>query len=859
MRPPARAIAGNLVYSTEGRVWAVYKVSPLPFAHRSADAKLTVHTRLRGLLMGLPDDAMLMAVCEHLDPWAVAERMLDGVDPGRAPLWGEAVAAEVDRLDRYHLFQRSHWLAFALADSTRRGLTSAIGAVTSSVGAVFGLPPAPVAADDIEARARQAAAVRARLGTVPLRPATPGEIRWLYARAVARGADEPFYDEDWEPRRADESRRGSLHVLAPLTDAVFHEGGRADDENRPRHRRYLRVDTAAGSGYQALLALADMPHEFVFPGGGGEWFAHLEAAPFPVDWCVRLRSVPNAEAQVRARRQHRQLIGQLDEYEGEVTGAPSSLAEALAAVDDERAALAANPSERECQATVIFATWADNLVDLEEQAATLQAMFQPADYGLGRPTGGQLGLFRSMLPGTEPASVCRDYTQFLLARDLAAGTPFTGSDIGDPSGMLLGASLDAGVFAPVLFDPAYGPTINRSASLGITGALGSGKSYLAKLLCWATVARGGQVVTLDRTASAEYVSFAEVVPGRAQVVQLTVDAAISLDPLRVFSGEDRRRITLGFCSLLAGAPARSLEAAALAEAVDAVAELPEARLPDVIDQLQRIAERPGKHDPDAAAAARKLAHFSRLGVAQLAFGPGPALALDADFVVFHAPGLALADRDTLLNEHLAAQMLPEQVFGQALLYLVAAVARSVIFADRSRFAAALYDEAWALTASPQGHALLLEGVRDGRKHNAACWLASQSPRDLGETELVDLLGARFAFRQARGAAAAAQRFLGLDVDDATGQLLETLAAGQCLLRDVRDRVGLVQVLEAPVRELRDAFDTNPATAHHRLGGTEGGVGGRGNREHLHVVGERGPQHRHTRRRVLERGAGGPAR
>src|SRR5581483_4033364 len=271
--------------------------------------------------------------------------------------------------------------------------------------------------------------------------------------------------------------------------------------------------------YQALLAMSDMPHDFTFPGGGGEWFAHLEAAPFPVDWCVRLHSVDNAEAQAKARRQHRQLIGQLDEYDGEVTGAPSTLAGAL------------------------------------------QAMFQPADYGLARPTGGQLGLFRSMLPGTEPAAVCRDYTQFLLARDLAAGAPFVSTDVGDPAGALIGCSLDTGVFSPVLFDPAYGPRVDRSASIGVCGALGSGKSFLAKLLCWAAVARGGQVVTIDRTATAEYVAFASVAPGRAEVVSLEPGAGVCLDPLRVFAGEDRRRVTLGFCTLLAGAAPRSLEGA----------------------------------------------------------------------------------------------------------------------------------------------------------------------------------------------------------------------------------------------------------------------------------------------------------
>ncbi len=155
-------------------------------------------------------------------------------------------------------------------------------------------------------------------------------------------------------------------------------------------------------------------------------------------------------------------------------------------------------------------------------------------------------------------------------------------------------------------------------------------------------------------------------------------------------------------------------------------------------------------------------------------------------------------------------MLPEQILGQALLYLVAAVGRQVVFRDPSRFGAALYDEAWALLASPHGQRLLLEGVRDGRKHNGAIWLASQHPNDLGSGELVDLVGSRFVFRQSGGAVSPALRFLGVSgSEEAQHVLAQGLGTGQCLYRDVRDRVGLIQVLEPVLDELRLAFDTTP--------------------------------------------------
>ncbi|MFS8543290.1 MAG: ATP-binding protein, partial [Limnochordales bacterium] len=97
---------------------------------------------------------------------------------------------------------------------------------------------------------------------------------------------------------------------------------------------------------------------------------------------------------------------------------------------------------------------------------------------------------------------------------------------------------------------------------------------------------------------------------------------------------------------------------------------------------------------------------------------------------------------------------------------------------------ALYDEAWALLASPHGQRLLLEGIRDGRKHNGAIWLASQHPNDLGTGELVDLVGSRFVFRQSPGAIEAATRFLGAeDSAEAAHVLSQGLATAAIDLSD----------------------------------------------------------------------------
>ncbi len=818
MRIPARCVAGQLVWTHEGTTWALWRIGARTYPYLGTREKLDLHGRTRAALMALSGESMLVSVCERVDPAAVVEAMVEGVDLEAHGQWAEVAAAALDSLGDARLYRRHHYLAAVLDHRRTSGaLRAALASARAQVGGQFGLPPVPVRQREVLERQAQAdqlgEQLLAVLGREHVRPATAGEVVWLYARAPRRGLDEPALDQSWQPglrRRPGPDDELRFPSLASLAEAVFVEGGDDDDDGRPRHRRYLRVDTEAGSAYQAFLAVSDMPAVFYYPGGA-EALARTDALGFPVDWCVRVRPTSNADAVARTKRQARQLQGQFDEYGGEAAGPPPTLAAAVEAIDHERAALAANPAEPELQTTTVLAVWAATLAELEVRAGQLRAAYEVNEYGLPRPTGGQLALYGAMLVGSPLPPVARDYTQYGLAGDLAAQAPWAGTEVGDPRGGLLGVSLDGGAAAPVLCDWGYGPSIDRSGSIGAFGSLGSGKSYTAKRLCWDTLARGGQVVAVDRTPMGEYVRLAEVAPGSAQVVRLSDDdgSEVCLDPMAVFAPADRARYTTGFLTLLTGTAPTDNEGAALAEAVRRAAADPAARLGDVVAALGRLAA----DNPRAEDVYHRLVNFAHADLAAVAFGGGPPVRLDADYLVFHMPGLSLPDKEVLENPHLARQLLPEQVFSQALLYLVAAVARSVAFADRRRFAGVLLDEAWALTANLQGRQLVLDMIRDGRKHRAGVIVLSQHPADLGDRRLADLLGSRLVFRQSHAAAGLALEFLGMEPTEATVQLLElSVRTGQCLYRDVRDRIGLIEVLPAPFPELAAAFDTNPEAA-----------------------------------------------
>lgn len=847
MRPPARLVVENLVWSfQDGSVWAVYRVPTKSYPYLHDREKLSLHGRLRAALLSLPEESMIFSVCRQVDPAELELRMLDGIDPEAHPAWAAesaATRAAVEDMvtDGAPMFERLHYLAFRLPALGRTGhLGALVGSASAGMMARFALPATPAPKAEVDAYKRHANEVasqlQALLGAVP---ATAGELRWLYARAPLRGLHEPRFDQSWEPTprslgEGPNARVAGSVVTHLFNDARFYEGGyRPDgvgrlwgkagagveaDQHHPRHRRYLRIDTDEGSTYQTFVVLSDLPRSWSFPGGLGEWFTVVDDSPFPIDWCARIVAVANEKAQVRARRQARELVAQVAEYESEPSGPPQVLAEAMAELNSERTHLATNPTDPELLVTTWFALADTSLPELETKARHVIGLFQPNEYGAHRPSGDQEALFGAMLPGSALPRVAKEYAQFLLPQDFASSMPFATSTVGDPDGILLGAARGGGSFSPVLaaFDRA--PARNRSGSWAAFGGLGAGKSYFTKRAARAVLARGGQVVVADRTRHGEYVRFAEVCPGSHQVVQLSAASRFVLDPMRVFDGEERLQYATGFLALLAGTSPTELEGVVLAEAVEAVASRPGCRLGDVVDEL----EARGSRDPEARTVGRKLRAAARSKLAHIVFGEGEPLSLGADLIVFHLPGLALPDKATLTNAHLSRAILPEQLLGWALLYLVAAVTRHVTFADPRRYSAGIYDEARMLTLSPYGRQLLLEVVRDGRKHNAAAWIISQHPEDLGDSvgdddRIADLLGYRLIFNQEPGAAASAVRFLGMTLTEHNKEMVTSLVSPDgrsrdALFTDSRGRVGRVQMFLELDPEVDAAFDTNPSTS-----------------------------------------------
>lgn len=839
MRLPIRHVAGNLIFTTHGTVWAVWRVKAENYSHAPSAAKKNRLQALEALFKSLTGEPMLLSLCPQVDPAAIVRAMVADVDLARSPRYERLGAAVLDQLGHMELTGRTDWLAVPLpAGSLQQALRSALSAAKADIAQHLGLMPAPITASEVADRTRQAAAMQAAWASgVGMRPATEAEILWIYGHSARRGLAEPFLPDGSEP-----SVRGRGRTVAALGEVLLAEGGTTFDRPRalpgnPFKRRYLQASSEWGDSYQALLALSEMPAAFALPGAA--YLQQLDDLAYPVDWTARLVITPGVKAARKSRKRAGHLRNQAEEYAGDPAGPPQSIEQDRADNEEFTDRLGASAREVEIRAMVTLAVWGDSPQDAEGRAAALASDFGATDYTFARPVGKQQDLWHAMLPGCRTPPVMTGYAQILLARDFAMAMPWCGSQLGDDRGALYGIQVASGGARPVFLDPSRGPRENTDASMAFIGEKGGGKSVAMKTAVYNVLARGprpgnprsrGRAVIVDRTRDQEWARFAESCPGTTQLVRIDEHASCSLDPLRVYADSPKTaaRCTKSFLTLLLDVKPMDVEGITLSAAVKAVLARP---APSMRALTGELAARGGK-DPVAATLALKLEAAQEGDLAGVIFDDTfPVLDTGrADSVVFLVNALTLPKKEELASEHRIERLEFEKVLGRALMYLIAAVARETVMESKDEFGVAVFDECWWLTSSDTGLELLLELLRDGRKHNAAAYVASHDPDDIGplNTAKGDIIrGAfphRLVFRQTTlPLAVNALSFLGVDAGDAellklvTTQLSpvhlppdeRAARAGECLYRDLAGRIGMMRVLIPSDRAVHRTISTTP--------------------------------------------------
>jgi len=476
-----RWIVGNIAWFPTGAPWAMWRVAPETITYLPDDRQAEILDTARAALLELPGEAMILSVQPEEDPVDVHDRMIGGVDTQAHPAWEENALEVFAHLSDNPAFTRVFYIAVELAGASKGGR-----AFTAS-------PISEPSAEERDYAQADARSFYLALGaSLDLAPVTQAELEWVYERAFRRGAAEP------PMRVAEPEPEGELQALEAqeaaeqgssleeMDRAILKEGGDSYDLELRREgwkrflprrpRRYLKLTTVETVSFQSFLVLHRTPWFFT-PAE----LLRCDLQRFPVDWCIRIRSVENARALEAVKRKLEHLTQQGSEREAEIraTGEmPGDLARAIIATQEFRDHLAAtnDPEHRAC---VIFCVYGPTAQDAEERAADLRRAYAPIDWRLQRPTGGQLPLFTASLPGTlrrQAAMLMADYRQHFFPEDLSKLGLFLGLDLGDRSGTLFGYSATARHTRLVLINPAEAQRIGRSGSALFVGAPGEGKA-----------------------------------------------------------------------------------------------------------------------------------------------------------------------------------------------------------------------------------------------------------------------------------------------------------------------------------------------------------------------------------------------
>ncbi|MFF7130488.1 ATP-binding protein [Streptomyces sp. NPDC008240] len=867
MRVPIRHIAGHLVWSTQGSVWALYRLHPGPDTHGHEDTvqgtyvPAAVHdeqlAKITHLVRSLSGAPRLFGLCAQVDPGEIALRMIEGIEPAeqaqdasRHP-WVENVEATLDLLDDQEMHRRTLWLAVPLhTETSSLQISAQLGAAWAEIAPMLGLRPTPVARREVTAYREQAFRVQAALtGGIAFRPARPAEIVWMIQHALHRGLAEPLLAEaESSGLYGGQVRDGVLRSpsYADLGQVRLQEGGidpdldDADELQRvgqvtrpgrktwwrlntgsPLGRRWLQVESDTGIGYQAQLALAECPP--TVSQDSADLFAQLEALDFPVDYTVDLTLVPAEKARAQVRRKKNELIDQADQYDARPTGMPASLTEAARDLGELDARLSRTSVEVEVQSVTVLTVWGPTAAICDARARALAALLGGADYRAVRPAGLQEALFTLGLPGAVRPAVVREFTQHQISEDWALGGAFTASEVGDPNGMFLGIDLDCGTTRPVMINVADAPKVDASASMGIVGDLGAGKSVLQKLIAEAVWARGGIAICIDRTPVREWATFARTAAaGRCQIID-AAQAEVSIDPLRMFHGPEGRHYALSYLTLQLGIGPMSTSGEVLHHAVEQAAASNVPSMHGVLEALEEMAHREtGTRQDTAATLAGLVRVVATNHLARMVFDPTlPTVRLDAagtsDMIVITTAGLTLPPKAAFDKPEVLHQQPLEALIGRAVLYLIAAIARQAAFEDPQRFSAVVADELYWLTSSAEGTALVHEILHDGRKHGAGLLAGSHDAEELGPDR--GLMAYRALARTTdRERARRGLEFIGLDPGDSELLRLVTTGLspvghkgreGEFLLTCPRQNTGRIKVSIPRIPRITTSITTTP--------------------------------------------------
>jgi hypothetical protein len=783
---------------TDAYAWAYYRVPSVSYEFTTPEEREALATNITVALAAIrmPDAEVHLRIAQRSYPaveWATG---LDATSDG-GPGWREYLDQTYQHVWAKDFWAKEVYLGVRLGQRGMRaqlsgGVFSQFISLYQSGERKLGLDDEAIGVAEIAKWTDQAERLGRALTSSALaaRHAKSGEVAWLLRHSLMGSLGDP-------PPSATRRRTWGAGEIDALFEGQVHNG-----------RTLLRLEHPGGESHAAFLSFSRFPDVMSFPDGE-PWLHFADSLPFPVETSSRMKLIPPAKASkdVSRRLAHaRDMDAHIREAGAE---APIALAEQIAA-----ARMLEHGITKERLPFVYgwhrLAVTAPTRELCIRRVEAVVEHYRDIGIDIVNSTGDQFSLLCESLPGDRVRM--SSYVQRQPLYTIAGGMPTATVDLGDRIadgvgwiGPYIGETLGR-ARSIVHFDPLLAAARNRPTAIAITGEPGGGKTTLALLLIYQLALRGVTVAVIDPKGDAEsLVQLLQARGRKARVLPLGAAAPGLLDPFS-FGDDLAAKRTMATETLRLLLPRMSEEReSAMIQAVGAIAETPEPSLGRVVSHLEQ-SDAPAWKNLGAV-----MRSVAEMRLARLCFAPAAGQQIDAEgwTTVFTLGGLTLPDTAISRDDYSY-----EQRLSVALLYLVSQFARRLLNGmDRRTPKAIFLDEAWAITATPEGAKLVPEVSRMGRSRNTALILVSQNASDLLNEQVTNCISGVFAFRSSeRAEVASVMSLLGVEPSDEHKAALRGLGNGECIFRDLDDRAGRIGI-DLVSEELRDWIDTNPTRAN----------------------------------------------
>ena len=567
--------------------------------------------------------------------------------------------------------------------------------------------------------------------------------------------------------------------------------------------RHVELVQGEEKRYVAFVSMASVPDELMIPGH--ELFYRMIAQRFPVESMIRWKHIAPKQA-MRIVQRKKLDVKDAAGHVAEVDDVPLSVLEKQeAATALELHMQHTRPPLLESRVT--FCVEAESEEELNDYTETIIDILDDFGFVGARPTGEQVQLFEGWLPSSQWTGY--GYRLQLLPQVAGAITmPGASSILGDPNGIPVGFS---GRGSVVKLDLARGPQMNKSASVVVTGTLGSGKSFtLNTLLYYAALIWGARIFIVDPKGERSH--WPGSLPGLEDQIRLLVldgrKNPGALDPFRLMDDKgSAAEIAVSILSQLLQTKNREEELILL----EAAKQTRQSKNPSMAELLRVIQEL-----PDDKSVGKWLQQVADLPLGQLIFGewksdqsPLP----DSGMVILQLANL------TLPQDGKKAENLRERA-SVAVMTATAILAESFILHGKGGFRLAALDEAWTWLRSAEGKALADRLERAGRSSNAGIWISTQNPSDVSHDLLNNVSSYICLGTNSDKETELAISALGLQPTDELRKMLQVRVSmgqdedgrertsGRGFLRDLDGRAGYLEFY-TPHPLLRQIFNTTP--------------------------------------------------